>query len=37
MLMPHWWSWLVLPQRAKTIGFNPFADIGKKVGGGFRV
>jgi len=21
MLMPHWWSWLVLPQRAKTIGF----------------
>jgi len=22
MLMPRWWSWLVLPQRAKTIGFK---------------
>ena len=35
--MPRWWSWLVLPQRAKTYGFNSIADIGKKVGGSFRV
>ena len=31
--MPRWWSWLVLPQRAKTYGFNSIADIGKKSGG----
>jgi len=32
--MPRWWSWLVLPQRAKTYGFNSIADIGEKKWGG---
>jgi len=32
MLMPQWWRWLVLPQRAKTYGFSSFAEYRAKSG-----